>query len=299
MSVEKAQMKLQSQLNEAVEHRAKDATTISDLKVELGRALQSIATMNTVAARRDSALNTMKLDVADALRRAENAERKANVLDRHVKRWLDEELRKKREAEEIERLKREAEEARRRAREEAEAEEARKKAQAEAEERRRQAEAKAAKDAEEARLKEEARKAEEERQRREAGAERERTRAKEERREKERKEKLQQELLARWKLYEAPHSRGELRFDNIVWPVLVQPHDLTGLTRGAIDYFILSDLHSEGKSCRSRLNDALLRWHSDKYGLIESRVLPAERPLVKQAFHEITIHLNNLKSTLP
>lgn len=297
--LEAEQSKLKAHLDETAVQREKDTTSISELKADLGRAHISIASITSAADLQDSKLKTMKIDVAEALRRAQSAEDKLKILEGHVKRWLDEELRKKREAEEIERLKREAEEARRRAREEAEAEEARKKTEAEAEERRRQAEAKAAKEAEEARLKEEARKAEEERQRREAEAEREHTRAREKRWEREGRERLQRELLTRWKLYEAPHSRGELRFDNIVWPVLVQPQDLSGLTRGAIDYFILSDLHSEGKSRRSRLNDALLRWHSDKYGLIESRVLLlAQRPLVKQAFHEISIHLNNLKSTL-
>lgn len=200
------------------------------------------------------------------------------------------------------------EERRKRAEEAVRLEKEKKRRAAEKEELRRQAEAKAAKEAEEARLKEEARKAEEEERRRareqyerEAAAAEERKRAEEAYREWEREERLKRErearILARWRLYEVPHIQGELTFKNIVWPVLVQPVDLSGLTRGAVDYFLFSEAHSKTRNTDQRMRDALKRWHPDKLALLESRVKPSDWLLIQQAFNDITVHLNALKST--
>lgn len=314
--MEMGQMKLQSQLNEANELRAKDVATIIQLKVDLESTRQSVAELTTAAARRDSMLNTMKLDVAESSRNADFAMSKARVLEEHVQRWLSEELRKKREAQEVARKQREEEERQRRAVEAARLEEERKRRVAEAEEQRRQAEAKAAKEEEDARmreqerLREEARKAHEEERRRAQERDRREAEAERQRREAEKADKARREfekeeflrkireiaVLSRWDVYQKPHVEGELTFDNIVWPVVEQPADLSGLTQGAIDYFLFSKVHSPKRKRRPRFNEALLRWHPDKYALIESRVRPCDRPVVEQAFNDITVHLNNLRT---
>lgn len=312
-SLEIGQKKLQSQLNEANELRAKDAVTIVQLNNELAGARHSIEALTVAASRRDCMLNTMKLDVAESGKRADFALSKARALEEHVQRWLGEELRKKREAEEVARKEREEEERQRRAEEAARLKEERKRREAEAEEQRRQAEAEAARKAEEERvrkqerLKEEARKAEEDERRR---AQERHRREERQRREAEKAEKARREfeweefarkmreisVLSRWDAYQKPHVLGELTFANIVWPVLVQPLDLSGLTRGAIDYFLFSNIHSKERNPHQRFKDAMKRWHSDKYALIECRVKPSDRPIVKEAFHTISIHLNALNT---
>lgn len=315
--------KMKSQNDAATVQRAKDAGSLASLKAELGRANEIIASLSVAAARRDSMFNTMKLDIAESLRRAEAAERKANNLDVHVKRWLTEELSRKREAEAIERKKREAEERRKRE-EAARLEEERRKAAAEAYERWRQAQAKAAAEAEErrrqakaeeaeaARLKEEAKKAEDdarkraqEQSQREANAERARRKEEHARREKEQddwarrererqeRKKGDQDILARWALYEAPLA-DHLTFETIVWPVLIPPVDISDLTLEAIRDFLFSKAHSDGKDNKQRLWDAFKRWHSDKCAAVKSRVADEDKPLIDQAFNDISVHLNDL-----
>ncbi|VDC07702.1 unnamed protein product [Peniophora sp. CBMAI 1063] len=315
-SVEMEQTKIQSQLKEANELRAKDVTTIIQLRTELSSAREVIAALSSAAVRRDSMLNTMKLDVAESSKRADFAMSKAKALEEHVQRWLGEELRKKREAEEAARQKREEEERRKQADEAARLEQKKKREAVEAEQRRREAEAREAEQAEQARLREEARREEEARVREEARLKEEARKAQDEKRrraqeqsrrdaEAERQRKAEEELarsireapmLARWALYQAPHAQGELRFDNIVWPVFVQPTDLSGLTCGAIDYFLFSEIHSKEREPRQRFKDAIKRWHSDKYAAIESRVKSSHRAMVKQAFHDISVHLNALNA---
>lgn len=105
--------------------------------------------------------------------------------------------------------------------------------------------------------------------------------------------------MNRWARYQAPLGVN-LTFNTIVWPVLVSPIDTSGLTLEAIRDFLLSDSHSDRRSHKRRLNDALLRWHSDKCAMVvRALAKPEDKQLVVDAFHEISIHLNHLKSLLP
>ncbi|KZV73268.1 hypothetical protein PENSPDRAFT_574738 [Peniophora sp. CONT] len=108
-------------------------------------------------------------------------------------------------------------------------------------------------------------------------------------------------MLNRWAQYQTTIGRvgTNLTFNSIIWPVLIPPTNISGLTLDAIRAFLLSDLHSRGKTPKQRLNDALRRWHSDKRAaVINALANPEDEQLIVDAFHQISIHLNHLKSTL-
>ena len=102
-------------------------------------------------------------------------------------------------------------------------------------------------------------------------------------------------MVSRWALYEAPLAES-LTFETIVWPVLIPPVDVSDLTLAAIRDFLFSKAHSKDKDNKQRLREAFKRWHTDKCVAVKSRVPDAERPLVDEAFHIISVHLNDLNA---
>ncbi|VDC07705.1 unnamed protein product [Peniophora sp. CBMAI 1063] len=289
-------------------------SAIKSLKADLDCAQKEVKALRSTALLHENMLMGTKASITESTKSADAAMRKAKGLEVHVQRWLDEETRKW--LDEEARKAREAEEKRKREEEQRRVEEQRKKAeaealrkaQAEAEERRRKAEAEAARLREQAKKAEdEARKRAQEQSQREANAERERRKEEQARREKEKqewakREKERQErkrgehdILARWALYEAP-LLDVLTFSTIIWPVLVQPVDLSDLTLAAIRDFLFSKAHSKDKDNKQRLRDAFKRWHSDKCSTVKSRVADEEKPLIEEAFHTISVHLNDLNA---
>ncbi|KZV73269.1 hypothetical protein PENSPDRAFT_682954 [Peniophora sp. CONT] len=102
-------------------------------------------------------------------------------------------------------------------------------------------------------------------------------------------------MLDRWGQYQEPDCQGELTFENIVWPVLIPPADLSGITEDAIECFLFSEIHSMNRKRHQRLNDAIKRWNPTRYAALEARVKPCDRNIVEQAFHAITMHLGALR----
>ncbi|EJD43242.1 hypothetical protein AURDEDRAFT_48038, partial [Auricularia subglabra TFB-10046 SS5] len=88
-----------------------------------------------------------------------------------------------------------------------------------------------------------------------------------------------------------------LRWNDIPWPMILPPRRAEGLVNGSIANFILSPTHSQGKSPKERLRDALLRWHPDRF---ESRWLPkcadSEREEIKNGVGFVVRCLNELMS---
>ncbi|KZV90168.1 hypothetical protein EXIGLDRAFT_587551, partial [Exidia glandulosa HHB12029] len=62
-----------------------------------------------------------------------------------------------------------------------------------------------------------------------------------------------------------------LRWRDIPWPMVAPPSKSEDLVNGAIANFVLSPTHSQSKSPKERIREALLRWHPDRF---ESRWLP-------------------------
>ncbi|VDC01673.1 unnamed protein product [Peniophora sp. CBMAI 1063] len=256
---------------------AQQAEALNKATSHLQHAQSTIVSLQAMVSRQDSMLNTMKVDVAEATRRA-------NFAIYHVQRWVDGEMRAQQTAEEERQREMEAE-------------------------RQRQ-------EAEDARLREEARKAhdqarkeQQERNQREAQEEKARARQEREKREKEQEERAERErerekrrngdhnILSRWALYDAPLAES-LTFNTIIWPVLIAPVDPDDLTLSAIRDFLFSKAHSEKKDNKQRLWDAFKRWHSDKCATVKARVPDEEKPLIDEAFHVISIHLNELNAQM-
>ncbi|VDC07703.1 unnamed protein product [Peniophora sp. CBMAI 1063] len=262
ISAEMEQIKLHARMDEAIVQREKDMTaTINELRIELASAIASLERSTTLSS---SKLTVMQLQLDEC---------KATIG-----RWTANE---KRQAAEAARKKAEAEVRRRQ-----EAEEKARREKIEEEERRQ----KAARADKVRKWKETlARWAREEEARRQKGWYQSA------------QEKHKEAMLARWEQYTTPLG-VELTFDTIIWPVLEGPKrlfggEIPGLTLEAIRDFLLSDLHSKGRTPRQRLNDALLRWHSDKKTfVIEELADPKDEKLVSDAFHTISVHLNKLKS---
>ncbi|KAG8729366.1 hypothetical protein FRC11_008922, partial [Ceratobasidium sp. 423] len=88
----------------------------------------------------------------------------------------------------------------------------------------------------------------------------------------------------RWSALSASSPNQLIGFRDIPWPLLRVPSGPESITPQAVGAFILSPLHSQDKSRKERLRNAMLRWHSDKFeGRWMARIEEDERPKVKEA----------------
>lgn len=117
-------------------------------------------------------------------------------------------------------------------------------------------------------------------------------------------------VAAAWTAYEkactelmdAKPSKGKmstnLTFYDIPWPVLGQANSFHDLTNQNIAAFLLSPLHSQGKSPKARLRAAILIWHPDKFA---QKVLPhvaeSHRPAVVAAVNVVARIVTELISS--
>ncbi|KAH7322167.1 hypothetical protein B0J17DRAFT_562405, partial [Rhizoctonia solani] len=75
-----------------------------------------------------------------------------------------------------------------------------------------------------------------------------------------------------------------LGFQDIPWPLLYTPTGSESITPQSVGAFLLSPLHSQGKSREERLSDAMLRWEPNGFeGRWISRIKERERPKIKEA----------------
>lgn len=98
----------------------------------------------------------------------------------------------------------------------------------------------------------------------------------------------------RWKaIYSSPWK--ELTFRTVPWPLMNTPSSPTTISTENISFFLLSDIHSQNKSRRERILEAMQRWHSDKF---EPRILPrvveSDRRAVKEGADIVVRCLNDL-----
>ncbi|KIJ42347.1 hypothetical protein M422DRAFT_171115 [Sphaerobolus stellatus SS14] len=87
----------------------------------------------------------------------------------------------------------------------------------------------------------------------------------------------------------------QLRFRSIPWPVLAQVTMPEQLIPVKIAGFILNPQHSQGKSRKDRLREALLRWHPDRFETKWlKKVVEEERDMVKEGVGNVVRVLNDL-----
>ncbi|KAF8483173.1 hypothetical protein JB92DRAFT_2561515, partial [Gautieria morchelliformis] len=104
-----------------------------------------------------------------------------------------------------------------------------------------------------------------------------------------------------WNTYEyrwaaLQSSREErLTFRTVPWPLICTPSSPSSLSGDNIAFFLLSPLHSENKSRKERIREAMQRWHNDKF---EPRILPrvveSDRDAVKEGVDAVVRCLNDL-----
>ena len=104
-----------------------------------------------------------------------------------------------------------------------------------------------------------------------------------------------------WNAYEsrwaAMGSTTELRFRSIPWPVMTPISSPDMLLPIHIAAFILHPLHSQGKSRKDRLREALLRWHPDRFeAKWLNKVVEEERASVQEGVGCVVRALNDLLS---
>ncbi|KAJ1301987.1 hypothetical protein OPQ81_000822 [Rhizoctonia solani] len=99
----------------------------------------------------------------------------------------------------------------------------------------------------------------------------------------------------RWSALSVASPNQPIGFRDIPWPLLRIPTGPESITPQAVGAFILSPLHSQDKSRKERLRNAMLRWHSDKFeGRWMSRIEEDERPKVKEAVGAVARSLTEL-----
>jgi len=99
----------------------------------------------------------------------------------------------------------------------------------------------------------------------------------------------------RWSALSVASSTQPIAFRNIPWPLMHIPSGPESFTPQAIGAFLLSPLHSQDKSRKERLRNAMLRWHSDKFeGRWMARVDESERAKVKEAVGAVARALTEL-----
>ncbi|KAG8924603.1 hypothetical protein FRC02_010329 [Tulasnella sp. 418] len=124
-----------------------------------------------------------------------------------------------------------------------------------------------------------------------------------ERRKKRREEKQTKLLLQYWKEYEdrwatlrqSTTTDGDLDFRAIPWPVFPSPDAPSAITKSSVSEFLLSSLHSSGKSKKQRLREGLLLFHPDRFeGRFLARVKAQDQLVVKEAVGRTARALNEL-----
>ncbi|CAE6388096.1 unnamed protein product [Rhizoctonia solani] len=99
----------------------------------------------------------------------------------------------------------------------------------------------------------------------------------------------------RWSALSVASSNQPIAFRDIPWPLLRTPIGPESITPQAVGAFILSPLHSQDKSRKERLRNAMLRWHSDKFeGRWMTRIEDDERQKVKDAVGAVARSLTEL-----
>ena len=115
------------------------------------------------------------------------------------------------------------------------------------------------------------------------------------------RENAVKKLVNAWNMYEhrwaaLQSSREErLTFRTVPWPLIRTPSSPSSLSNANIASFLLSPLHSGGKSRKDRIREAMQRWHNDKF---EPRILPrvieSDRGAVKEGVDAVVRCLNDL-----
>lgn len=99
------------------------------------------------------------------------------------------------------------------------------------------------------------------------------------------------------KQWEAMVTATQLRFRSIPWPMLAPISSPDMLLPIHIAAFILNPQHSQGKSRKDRLREALLRWHPDRFeAKWLKKVVEEERERVQEGVGCVVRALNDLLS---
>ena len=111
-------------------------------------------------------------------------------------------------------------------------------------------------------------------------------------------ERLHKAVVEAWNSYESrwlaiTSSSKTLHFEDIPWPVLMRPRSATDIKVDNVATFILHPAHSPSQSRRERIRTALLRWHPDRFRLLQ-RVPGPERSAVEEGVCAVTRCLNDL-----
>ncbi|CAE6495559.1 unnamed protein product [Rhizoctonia solani] len=114
----------------------------------------------------------------------------------------------------------------------------------------------------------------------------------------------EQLVLDAWNSYEVRWSTlfntspdWPINFRDIPWPLLCVPSGPELITPQAVGALILSPLHSQDKSRKERLRNAMLLWHSDKFeGRWVARVKEQEQLKVKEAVDAVACSLTELRA---
>ncbi|KAG8730097.1 hypothetical protein FRC11_007426, partial [Ceratobasidium sp. 423] len=143
----------------------------------------------------------------------------------------------------------------------------------------------------------------EEAQRREAAERQRKERARYEHQKRENEERKRlwvfDPFLVAWSSYESRWSaltvtspNQSFGFRDIPWPLLHAPAGPESITLQAVDEFILYPLHSQDKSRKERLHNAMLQWDPDKFEVRwMARIEENERPQVKEAVRGVYMSL--------
>ena len=142
-----------------------------------------------------------------------------------------------------------------------------------------------------------------ERRERERRERREARQQEEERQRKRRERRSVEEMTHAWQNYSAswdtlnsnPPNFPTLHFQSIPWPIQHRPTSPEQLTADAISAFVLSPLHSHGKSGKQRIREALLVFHPDRFDkwtrLVRDK---SDRQVVREAAGSVARILNAL-----
>ena len=108
-------------------------------------------------------------------------------------------------------------------------------------------------------------------------------------------------VLEVWNAYEnawtAMATATQLRFRSIPWPMLAPVSSPDMLIPIHIAAFILNPQHSQGKSRKDRLREALLRWHPDRFeAKWLKKVVEEDRASVQEGVGSVVRALNDLLS---
>ncbi|CAE6489763.1 unnamed protein product [Rhizoctonia solani] len=99
----------------------------------------------------------------------------------------------------------------------------------------------------------------------------------------------------RWSALSASPPTQSIGFRDIPWPLLCAATEPESITPHAIAAFLLSPLHSHGKSHKERLRSAMIRWDPGRFeGRWMARIKEDERLRVEEAVGEVYMSLVQL-----